>query len=242
MIALLQNSKAIMPGRTVPFQGAGGVPDYSYKVLLGGIGGTINAETGLYQAPVDKYGIDTIEVTDDEGSTARAQISVMTAPQLVCDVIQRYMKLTNDQVYLWDQKFTIPTDSRIYIAVSVNSLKAFANNNTFDGEGNALQSSNFYANLSLDIMSRSTLALYRKEEVLMSLMSDYSERQQELNSFRIFPVSGSFVNLSELDGAAIPYRFNISVGIQYFVSKNIPVDYYNDFQEVEVVIDPEEET
>jgi hypothetical protein len=96
------------------------------------------------------------------------------------------------------------------------------------------------ATLSIDIISRSTQALLRKEEVLMALNSNYSEYQQEANSFYIgrLPVGAQFVNLSQIDGAAIPYRFNISINMQYFSRRIKPVDYFDEFSEVAVTTEP----
>jgi hypothetical protein len=92
------------------------------------------------------------------------------------------------------------------------------------------------ATLSIDIISRSNEALLRKEEILLALNSQYAESQQELNSFFIgtLPAGGQFVNLSYVDGAAIPYRYNISINIQYFVTTLKASPYYTDFQDPEI--------
>ncbi len=74
--------------------------------------------------------------------------------------------------------------------------------------------------------------------MILALNSVYAEQQQELNSFRIFPLSQSFVNLSELEGAAIPYRFTISINMQYAVVKTKSVPYYDTFSAATVATDP----
>jgi hypothetical protein len=127
--------------------------------------------------------------------------------------------------------------------VSVLQCKPFANTNFADGSGSGLdsvQSINMVATLGIDVISRSNEALLRKEEVLMALASDYSQAQQEANSFNIgkLPMGGQFVNLSPVDGAAIPYRFNISVNIQYFKRKVKAVPYFDDFAPVEITTEP----
>lgn len=236
-LALLQNNNAMAINLTSPLIGVGGTPPYVYSVLAGGAGGTINASTGLYTSP-NKIGIDTIQVTDSLLATAQASMLIGTPLQLFCDIIQQGMGLGNTQVYLWDQKIDIPTDYKLYIAIGVASVKPFTNIKTFDGSGsnsNQNQSTNVQATLSIDILSRGPDARDRKEEVILALNSDYSESQQELNSFRIFPISSSFVNLSEIDGTAIPYRFNISVNIMYFVSKIVAVPYFDTFSTPQIV-------
>ena len=133
-------------------------------------------------------------------------------------------------MYFYNQKINLPRDQKLYIAVGVLNAKAFGNTNTKDPSGVGLveeQVVNMQNILSVDIMSRSTDAFFRKEEVLMALNSQYSQNQQTANSFYIAKISSSFVNLSDQDGAAIPYRFNISVSMQYALKKSKPVSYYD---------------
>jgi len=63
----------------------------------------------------------------------------------------------------------------------------------------------------------------------MALNSDYSQRQQSANSFRLALLSARMINISELDGSAIPYRFNTEINITYFSKLVKPVDYFNEF-------------
>jgi hypothetical protein len=239
-IALLQNATACAPGLTVPFQAVGGTGPYTYVVVPGGVGGSIDS-TGIYTAPLARVGTDTIRATDSLAAVVTGTILVGTPLELFCNVLQTAMGLTANQVYLWDQKIDIPKDSRLYIAVGVLSCKPFASNTSYNGSGSGLdatQSVNMSATLSVDAFSRGPEARNRKEEIILALNSFYSEQQQELNSFRIFPLSKEFVNLSEVDGAAIPYRFNLSVNIQYFVKSTQPIQYFSDFQNTQIVTDP----
>lgn len=233
-LSLISNASAMATNITLPFAGIGGATPYVYSVVGGGAGGMINSSTGVYTSP-NVTGVDTILVTDASSNTAELDISVCAPIELVCDVIQNQMSLGVGQVYLYNQKLLIPTDSALYIAVGVLSCKPFGNNRSYvSGSGSSLQqvqSTNFQATLSIDIMSRNTQALLRKEEVILALGSSYAESQMELNSFYIAPISSSFINLSEIDGAAIPYRFNISVNIQYLVQKTTATSDFTDFEQ-----------
>lgn len=237
MIVLLQNTAAISPNNSTPFEGSGGVPPYVYSVLPGGAGGTINPSTGLYTAPV-VTGVDTISVVDSLAATAQAQISIQSPLQLICDIIKTEMDLDDDQVYLWDQKINKLKDNRMYVVIGVVSTKPFGNTREFDDAGNTVQYLNMQALLDINIISRGPEARDRKEEILLALKSQYAETQQEANSFFVAPLSTTFVNLSEEDGAAIPYRFVISVQIQYTVTKSKAVAYYDTIQDVDVLTDP----
>lgn len=238
-LSILQNATAMAVGLTVPFSAQGGTAPYVWEVLPGGIGGTIDA-TGIYTSP-NNTGVDEILVTDANSLTAEAPISVCTPIELVCDIIQSQMGLGVGQVYLYNQKINIPTDSSLYIAVGILSCKPFANNTSYQTQEDELvqvQSTNFQALLSIDILSRGPAARDQKEQVILALGSNYAQSQMELNSFNISLLSNSFVNLSAVDGAAVPYRFNISAQLKYFVSKTSPVSYFDSFKQPQVVPNP----
>lgn len=247
MISLSQSLYAVAVNITASFLAAGGVPPYVYSVrqIPDGThaGGTIDSSTGMYTAPAvvnqgnytqPKQLYDTIQAVDSLGAMTTAQILVGTPLLLFCEIIQNQLGLKRGRVYLWDQKIFQPTDAGLYVAVKVLTCKPFGNTNTFDGSAdntNSIQSVNMYAQLELDVISRDWEARDRKEEVLMALVSNYSQLQQTANSFFIgkIPPGSQFINLSDPDGAAIPYRFNISVAIQYFVNKVTAVQSYDDF-------------
>lgn len=236
-LSLLPHTSAVMPNLTIPFVGTGGTLPYTYSVQGGGAGGTINASSGVYTSP-NNTGVDTILVTDALAATAQSTVLVGNALELFCDVIQTSMGLANGRVYLWDQKINAPTDNDVFVVVGVVSAKPFGNTNSFDPVLGSIQSVNMQAMLSVDIISRGPAARDRKEEIILALNSTYSEQQQELNSFRIFPISSGFVNLSQEDGAAIPYRFNISCHVQYYVTKTTTIAYFDDFSPVGVTTEP----
>lgn len=236
-LSLSQSKTAVGAGITASFLAVGGTGPFVYSVLPGGANGTINSSTGIYTAPAQINSnpillYDTIQVTDSVNAVARARIFTGTPLLLFCDIIQNQMGLDNNHVYLWNQKLFQPTDSGLYVAISVLSCKPFGNTNSFDGTTNAsIQSVNMYAQLQLDIISRGPAARDQKELVILALNSDYSQTQQSGNSFFIgeLPPNSQFKNLSLIDGDAIPYRFSIDVAMQYFVSKTSAVPYYTTF-------------
>ena len=236
-LSVSQTLTAVGPNITSSFGVSGGTAPYTWSVRAGGAGGSIGSSTGLYTAPAvvptnPAQLFDTILVSDSASTplTAQAQMFVGDPLLLLCDIIQNQLGLAVGRVYLWDQKIQEPTDSGLFVAVSVLSVKIFGNTKTFDGSGsnsNSNQSVNAAATLQLDIISRDMTAVRQKEAVLMALNSDYAEQQQNANSFFIgkIPPGAQFNNLSMQDGAAIPYRFAISVVMQYFYTKTQSVGY-----------------
>jgi hypothetical protein len=242
-LALTSSATAIAPGRSAFFLGTGGLEPYVYEVLPGGVGGAIDASSGEYTAPVGLTGTDTIQVTDDDATTAILPILVGNPLELVCDILKVELDLDDNHIYLWDQKILQPKDSDLYIAVGIESCKPFGNTNRQVGTDDGVDSHaslNMLATLSIDLISRGPDARDRKEEVLLALNSNYAQNQMAGNSFYVapLPAGAKFVNLSELDGAAIPYRFRISVQMQYFYTKTKAVPYYDDFSDAEVTTEP----
>lgn len=243
-LVLKSFATALMPSAQVFFAGQGGTGPYTYAVVAGGAGGAINASTGLYTAPASlssdpTKASDTVRVTDSLAATATKNVLVTDALGLVCEILQTEMGLADGRVYLWDQKIFQPKDDGIYIAVAVPSEKPFSNVNKPDTSGSgvvSVQTINTMATFDINIISRSIAAYRRKEEVLFALNSTYAEQQQERNGFYIakLPPGSRFINLSEVDGAAIPYRYLISINVQYSVIKSKAVDYFDTFQTVGV--------
>jgi hypothetical protein len=167
----------------------------------------------------------------------------MEVLKYICDIVETGLELDEGRVYIYNQKVVMPKDDGIFIPIKVTSVKPFGLSKKYTEGGTGYKESisvNMQATLSIDIISKSTSALERKEEVLMALASDYSQRIQEKYSFKVghLPAGGQFVNLSGLDGAAIPYRFNITINVLYAINKTKSVSYFDDFEDTSVVKEP----
>ena len=245
-LSIIQSATAVGPNSPASFNGTGGTEPYTYAVTTVNPGGSIDSATGLYYAPSaassdPKYAYDTIRVTDYVGATATATILVGTPLLLFCEILQRELGLASGRVYLWDQKIFQPQDNGLYIAVSVPTCKPFANVNRTTSDGSGMQQGAYVcmmATVDIDIISRGPSARDRTEEVILALNSIYAQQQQEANSFFIgkLPPNSRFINLSYLDGAAIPYRFKISIQMQYAYSKDAVAPYFDDFEQPDLIV------
>lgn len=244
-LTLTQNYTAVVPGATfVQFLATGGTAPYSYSVMSGGAGGTINSSAGNYSAPSTmvayppKNLFDTIQVTDSASATAQSQVMVATPLFLICDIIHQGMGLDPFHCFLWDQKVFQPTDSGLYVTVSMPSCKPFGNSYRTLHDGTIQQYVSMWARVDFDAISRGPAARDQKELIILALNSFYSQSQQEANGFYIgkIPIMGGFVNLSQIDGDAIPYRYKISFAIQYQMNLTQTVPYYDTFSTAQLLV------
>ena len=232
---IYQNHTAIGFGNRTIFQANFGEGPYTYEIdPRNTINGSID-ENGVYTAPrKGKGGVETIIVTDSNGVKKTATIGVMSVYQLVCDIIQKEMDMPNGSVFLYNQKITIPKGQDMVISLQILDSKIVSNSlKTIDGID--VQSVNKRAVLQIDLWSRSMEAVNRKEEIVMALASRYAESQMENCAFKIGKIPSNFVNLSSEEGSAIPYRFNISIPIQYYVEKRKEISFYENFENVNII-------
>lgn len=236
-VKILANSTQVLRGVKMPIVAFNGTAPYTFSVS--GAGGTL---VGGFFTAGQNIGKDTIKVVDAAGKTAILDIFTGTPLHLLADIIQKELALAPGRVWLWDQKVIMPTDYNMFIVLSEMSVKPFGTANFFDGTTNSqIISSNFYADVQIDLYSRGPEARDRKEEVILALASNYASSQQALNAFHIARLSNAFTNLSEVEtdaGTAIPYRFSIMVGIQYKVQRTGSTQYFDDFDDPSVTVDP----
>lgn len=148
----------------------------------------------------------------------------------LCKIIQTQMDLSDEQVWIYDQKRNIPVTSNLWVTVRFLTGKPFGNTSRFD---NTTETQVLYMNsvFTIDIFSRDNSALARKEELILAFGSIYAQRLQELYAFKIARLPVSFTDLSLVEGAAIPYRFSTNLQVQYRTTVSRSVDYYEHFSE-----------
>ena len=227
MLSLRSNYSHIGMGIQIPTRADGGQEPYTYRIAPDGAGGTVDAN-GVYKAPYG-IGVDKIIVEDALGETAELDIFVGTALQLLANVIQVYMGLSDGMVYLFNQKITPVKDNLLRVAVSTLSPKTLAVKKEYEGNDQKI-SSLLVCPVDITIYSKTDEALLRKEEIIHALFSDYSKRQQELNSFSIGKLPTGFVTLNNVEGSSIPYAYNLTFNLHYVSSSKKATTYFDKFE------------
>lgn len=231
MLKLLSSSNIVALGNKVKLEAIDGLPPYTYSLSNNGDGGFVDAN-GFYTAPLsNNKGYQVIIVKDADGKKATFKISILSQLQLVCEIIQTCMGLDPKQVYIYNQKINIPPDNKLYIAVGFSNIKVIGSNKKYsDGANDALTETSCVSSqgvLKIDILSRGYDALNRKEEVISSLTSTFSNRIQTANSFKLARIPTAFNDLSQQEGSAIPFRFNINVNMHYMTRTTKLVDSFD---------------
>lgn len=241
---------AINPLRQKVFAASGGTAPYTFKVLPGGIGGFVDPLLGTYIPPVGVNGVspngsDTIQVTDSSAPplVATSKVMVGTPLHLIVDILTKEMAIPQGRAWVYDQKVLEPTDLPFFVVVGILTDKILGAGVRYvdDGMGglNEVKTTNIVATLTIDIKSRDTSARDRRGELITALQSTYARAQQNANGFKVgqLPFAGP-QDLSHIDGAAIPYWFQLQVRVHFLITKTAPVGVYTNFQPATVLTNP----
>ncbi len=159
-------------------------------------------------------------------------------PAILVDIVRNFLGLTNDQVWQYDGLKILPNDRSLWAVVHYLTSKPYSTTSQFEvdntdpdhplgKETTFVQTEEFYRIEVASAISRnaqSTIPL-----VAAAMSASYSQMQQAIYNFRIFPVSESFINVSRIDGGAIINRFMIEVRVMASYSITKTVDYYDSF-------------
>jgi hypothetical protein len=153
--------------------------------------------------------------------------------KILADIIKNGMSLTDEQIFIYNQDYVIPETSGLFIVLQNLSSNNYSTNNTFipqpEGIEGAQESITMLTREEylINIISKNDEARQRKEEVILSINSNFSKNKQELYQFKIANLSNSFLNVSELEGAGIVNRFAINISVLAYYNNTINTDYYD---------------
>ncbi len=170
---------------------------------------------------------------------------------LLAGLFRAYMGLDADQVVVYNQKWRIPSDGRIYVVVGYLAQKPFGANTVFETFGQTKENPqgdgleevttvNSQETFSINLYSRSELAVTRKDEVIACLASTAAQQLCEANSIKLGKIPVNMTDLSQLDGTAILNRFVVTINSLCARSQRRVVEYFDKFPTPDplVVINP----
>jgi len=159
--------------------------------------------------------------------------------KVIADILKTELSLENDQVVLYNQKFNIPPDDRLYLDVAVVGSRPFGAKTQYvnDPVNDVLteqQGVNVQEMYSVLMYSLTSEARTRNWEVTAALTSTYSQQQQEKYSFKIGYLP-KMLDVSEQDGTSIVNRYSLTFAALVAYRKTKPVDYYDQFSQPSVI-------
>lgn len=160
--------------------------------------------------------------------------------EYIAQIIKDYMDLDDDQIYFYNEKTSLPTNKTFTITVGFLSLRTIGiatNQTVTDGTMNEIVSANMGGQVFVDIFGRSFDVITRKEEIVQAMNSTAAKEMQIQYGFMIGPTPTTFNDISGIDGTAIPYRFQITFGVQFLSKKTKAINYYDTFS-LEEYYDP----
>ena len=175
-------------------------------------------QTYFFKSAPDFDITDTLRFYNPVDDEAIIEIRTDGPLAIITDIIKTQLELDNDQVYIYNQEVNIPQDGRLYIVVGFLGITPYSYNSEIVCEGNDMfevSAINSVYQVEINIFSKGEQALFRKEEVLLALRSQYSQNQQVLNGMSVSRTPTQLVNLSPIEGPAILYRFNMTFNMHY---------------------------
>lgn len=168
---------------------------------------------------------------------------------LLVGLIREYMGLDADQVVIYNQKWRIPADNRLYVVVAYLAQKPYGANTTYETFGQTQEKPtgaglkevtvvNSQETFTINVYSRGEQALLRKDEIVMALASTAAQQLCEANSIKLGKIPVGMTDLSGLDGAAILNRFAVTINTLCARSQERVVQYYDQFPTPGLVINP----
>ena len=170
-------------------------------------------------------------------------MSQREAIKVIGDVLASELGLRSSgpdsQIMLTNERFDIPVNNDIYIALGYIDGKAIGNNNyavPTDAGMNEIQQVTMLYHIQIDMMSFGPDARTRKEEIFQALRSLAAQTAMETWNMQIARMPGVFVDASSLEATKMLNRYTITIAVTALLTKTKAVqEYYDQFPTPEVI-------
>lgn len=152
---------------------------------------------------------------------------------IICDLLRNQLALTEEQVWIYNQKRDIPNTPGLFIEVGLVATKPFATAShcADDEAGNfcEFQSLNVQETYYIHLFSRDESAFSRAWEVSLALSGVISQQAQETYGFRFGQIPTSFLDASFLEASARLFRQDLTFNALRSYSKTRVIQYFDQF-------------
>ncbi len=155
------------------------------------------------------------------------------AAKIIAEILTAQLGLLPGHIMLTNQKWIIPEDQGLYVAISYVSGKVIGNTNysipTDAGMTEVQQISMLYE-ISIDLMSYDDSARVKKELAYMGLMSVASQQLQEQYNVQVARNPSPFQDISMLEESGRLNRYQALISVAQLITNEVTdVPYYSDF-------------
>lgn len=159
------------------------------------------------------------------------------------EILRSELDLKPDQVLLYNQKFDIPPDYRMYINLSILGTKNFAGYPDYETDPNTgdlveTQVVNRQEMISILVYSRSDEARTRNWEIAAAMVSAYSQQLQEKYSLKIGTLPVSVTDVSEVEATDRLNRYALTFMVLAAYKRQKPVQYFDTFASPNLIVNP----
>ena len=151
---------------------------------------------------------------------------------IVRDLIKDDLSLSDDQIWIYNQRIKIPDTKGLFVSVSRVACKVYANNNAYTGSTEALTEDLAVSTLetiSVDLMSQDTSALENYPNVLMALRSTKAQSVAEAYGMRFDSIPFSVNDVPSIEGTSMIFRIEINFPVYRTYNGTKDIDYYDTF-------------
>lgn len=157
---------------------------------------------------------------------------------VIGDILKHELVLDNGQVMLTNERYKIPDTNGIFIALSIISGKAIANNTypvpVVDAGLNEKQDTVMLYEIQIDILSFDGSARTEQVHCYQALASSYAESAMEANNIQVARMPSGFTDASSLEESKLLNRYTMNIGVTALISRTKAVEYYDEFPTPEV--------
>lgn len=146
----------------------------------------------------------------------------------ICDILKSELSLSNDRIWIYNQKQDIPTAAGLFIAVGQMSIVPYGSNRRFIG-ATEKTSQMFQEVLTIEAYSRDTSALSASQSIISALNSTLSIQTQERYGFKIAEIPSTINDTSFLESTAILYRVSLTIRVLRAYESQKDIQYYETF-------------
>ena len=137
-------------------------------------------------------------------------------------------------VSIYNQKWRIPNTDGLFINIDFLGEKLFAANTRWENDPTSdglfeQQYSCQQETYQVDVYSRDNSARMRKQEVVFALQSTRAQQLAEKYAFKIGHLPSSFVDLSEIEGAARLNRYALTFNVLRSYARTRLIEAFTEF-------------